>query len=256
MAAAQTRLVPCLSDNYAVLLHDPATGETAVIDVPEAAPVLAALDAEGWTPSTILVTHHHHDHTDGIPALVERFAPEVVVPAAEADRIPHAGRQVREGDEITVGNLRGRVIETPGHTRGHISFHFPDEKLLFAADTLFSLGCGRLLEDTPQAMWRSLDRLRQLPDDTLVYCGHEYTLSNARFALSVDPDNAALKARAAEVEALRQAGRPTVPSRLGEERAANPFLRADDPGLAAALGLAGAAPDVVFAELRARKDRF
>jgi hydroxyacylglutathione hydrolase len=254
--APEYRLVPCLTDNYAVLLHDSASGETAVIDAPEAAPVVTALEKEGWRPRQVLITHHHGDHTAGIPVLIERYGAEVVVPAAEAARIPGAGPTVREGDEVQVGNLRGRVIETPGHTRGHVSYYFEADGLLFAADTLFSLGCGRLLEDSAEAMWHSLEKLRRLPDDTLVFCGHEYTASNARFALSVDPDNPALKKRAAEVEALRAEGRPTIPSRLGEEKAVNPFLRADDPKLAAAVGLSGARPEEVFAELRRRKDHF
>jgi hydroxyacylglutathione hydrolase len=252
----ETRVIACLKDNYAVLLRDPETEATAVVDAPEAAPILAALDAEGWRLTHILVTHHHRDHTDGIPPLVERFRPEVIVPAAEAGRIPQAGRRVREGDEVAVGGLAARVIDTPGHTNGHISYFFDKERLLFAGDTLFALGCGRLIEGSPEMMWHSLEKLRALPGDTRVFCGHEYTQSNARFALSVDRDNAALQAAAAAADEARAAGRPTIPTTIEAERAANPFLRADDTALAAALGLPGAAPVAVFADLRGRKDKF
>jgi hydroxyacylglutathione hydrolase len=253
---AETRLIPCLTDNYAVLLRDPASGAVAVVDAPEAAPILDALDREGWRLTHILVTHHHRDHTDGIPALVERFAPEVIVPATEAERIPHAGRGVKEGDTVGVGSLTARVLDTPGHTNGHISYVFDAERLLFAGDTLFALGCGRVIEGTPAMMWASLDKLRQLPDDMRVYCGHEYTQSNARFALSIDRDNPALAARATAVDRTVAAKQPTIPSLIGEERATNPFLRVDDGRLAAAVGLTGASPTAVFADIRGRKDRF
>jgi hydroxyacylglutathione hydrolase len=227
-----------------------------VVDAPEAGPILKALDAEGWTLTDILVTHHHADHTDGIAALVERYHPAVTAPAAEAQKIPHVTRTVAEGDEVAVGSATARVIETPGHTLGQVNYFFGADKLLFSGDTLFAIGCGRVIEGKPPMMWASLDKLRKLPGDTRIYCGHEYTAANARFALSVDPDNAALKARAAAVDAARSRGEPTVPSIMADELATNPFLRADDPGLAAALGKAGASPAEVFTEVRARKDRF
>ena len=247
------RLIPCLSDNYAVLLRD---GDTVVlVDAPEAGPIKAVLDKEGWHLSHILVTHKHADHVDGIPALVKEYGPEVIGPAAEKTQIPHIRTAVREGDIVTVGPFTADVYDTPGHTKGHIVYHLPKEKLLFAGDTMFALGCGRLLEDTPAAMWNSLKKLRALPDDTNVYCGHEYTLSNARFAQPLDPDNAELAARAAEIAKTRAAGRPTVPFNLGLEKRTSPFLRADDPAVARGVGKAGAAPEEVFAEVRERKNR-
>jgi hydroxyacylglutathione hydrolase len=252
--AVAIRLIACLKDNYAVLLHDPATRATAVIDAPEAAPIAAALDAEGWDLTHILVTHHHHDHTGGIAALVERSGPEVVAPAAEAAKIPNVTRTVREGDRVAVGGMTAAIIETPGHTLGQINYFFDAERLLFGGDTLFTLGCGRVIEGDAAMMWRSLDKLRRLPGDTQLYCGHEYTEANARFALSVDPDNTKLLARAAAVRAARGRGEPTIPATLAEEMATNPFLRPEQ--LAAAVGMAGAEPAAVFAEIRGRKDRF
>ena len=252
--AVAIRLIACLKDNYAVLLHDPATRATAVVDAPEAAPIAAALEAEGWDLTHILVTHHHHDHTGGIAALVARSGPEVVAPAAEAAKIPNVTRTVREGDRVAVGGMTAAVIETPGHTLGQINYFFDAERLLFGGDTLFTLGCGRVIEGDAAMMWRSLDKLRRLPGDTQLYCGHEYTEANARFALSVDPDNARLQARAAAVRAARGRGEPTVPATLAEELETNPFLRPEE--LAAALGMAGAEPAAVFAEIRGRKDHF
>ncbi|MBS9478265.1 hydroxyacylglutathione hydrolase [Ancylobacter radicis] len=254
--SVELRLIPCLSDNYAVLLHDPTTETTALIDAPEVAPILAALERENWTLTHILVTHHHTDHIAGVLVLKERYGATVVGPRAERDTIPGIDVTVVDGDPVAVGSLVGRVLETPGHTKGHIVFLFEDERLLFAGDTLFVMGCGRPFECDPPVLWESLLRLRALPDDIAVYCGHEYTLSNARFALSVDPDNEALKAKAAEVEALTAAGTPTVPTTIGEEKATNPFLRADDPELATRLGLSESDPATVFTELRSLKSRF
>lgn len=253
---AEIRLVPCLSDNYAVILHDTVTDATAVVDVPEAAPVIAALEKEGWTPTHILVTHHHADHVQGIPAVKARYGATVVGPRAEAAQIPGIDVTVVDGDPVAVGSLIGRVLETPGHTAGHVSYLFEGEDLLFAGDTLFTLGCGRPLECDPPVLWASLQRLRVLPETLAVYSGHEYTLSNARFALSVDPDNPDLARLFAEAERRRAQGLPTVPSRLGDELRANPFLRADDPAMAARLELAGADPAAVFTELRGRKNSF
>lgn len=253
---ADIRLVPCLSDNYAVLLHDPVTEATAVIDVPEATPVIAALEKEGWNLTHILVTHHHADHVQGIPAVKARYGATVVGPKAEAAGIPGLDVAVVDGDPVAVGSLIGRVLETPGHTAGPASYLFEAEDLLFSGDTLFTLGCGRPLECEPPVLWASLMRLRALPEQLRVYSGHEYTLANARFALTVDPDNVTLARLFAEAEEKRAAGLPTIPSRLGDEVLANPFLRADDPAMAGRLGLAGADPAAVFTELRARKSSF
>lgn len=254
--SVELRLIPCLADNYAVLLRDTVTEATAVVDAPEVAPILAALEREDWKLTHILVTHHHTDHIDGVLALKERYGATVIGPRAERDTIPGLDFAVVDGDPVAVGSLVGRVLETPGHTKGHIVFLFEGERLLFSGDTLFVMGCGRPFECDPPVLWESLTRLRALPDDISVYCGHEYTLSNARFALSVEPDNAALQARAKAVEALRAAGKPTLPTTIGEEKATNPFLHADDPELAAALGLPGAEPGAVFTELRALKNSF
>jgi hydroxyacylglutathione hydrolase len=253
--SAQIHLFPCLQDNYGVLLHDPATGATAAIDAPEAAPVEAALKATGWRLSDILVTHHHADHTGGIAELKAHHRCRVVAPHAEAARIPLVDETVRENDKVRVGGLEGRVIETPGHTAGHISYVFPADKLAFVGDTLFSIGCGRVIEGTPEMMWQSLLKLRGLPDDTRIYCGHEYTKANIRFAKSIDSGNSALNAREQEVEKLLAAHKPTIPSTIGEEKAANPFLRADVPEVAKSVGLAGQPAWKVFAEIRERKNR-
>src|SRR5215468_8077884 len=199
-ANAQTRLFLCLKDNYGVLVHDPASGATAAIDAPEAAPVEMALSASGWKLSDILVTHHHGDHTGGIAELKRRHRARVVAPTREAAKIPDVDKTVGEGDTVTVGTLSARVIETPGHTLGQINYFFPGAKLLFAGDTLFSIGCGRVIEGTPDMMWQTLLKLRDLPDDVALYCGHEYTDSNIRFALTIEPDNPALQVRAAEVK--------------------------------------------------------
>ena len=253
--AAQTRLFLCLTDNYGVLLHDQESGATAAIDAPEAAPVEAALKASGWRLTDILVTHHHADHTGGITELKQRHRCRVVAPHGEAARIPLVDATVREDDEVRVGSLKGRVLETPGHTAGHISYFFPADKLAFVGDTLFSIGCGRVIEGTPEMMWQSLLKLRGLPDDARIYCGHEYTKANVRFAKTIEPANAALNAREREVDKLLAAGEPTVPSTMGAEKAANPFLRADVPEVAKSVGLAGSPAWKVFAEIRERKNR-
>lgn len=254
--AAQTKLFTCLNDNFGVLLHDPATGATASIDAPEAAPVEAALKQTGWELTDILVTHHHHDHTAGISELKKHHQCRVVAPRNEAARIPGVDVQVAEGDTVKLGGLEGRVIETPGHTAGHIAYLFDADKLAFVGDTLFAAGCGRVIEGTPEQMWESLKKLRALPDDTQFYCGHEYTQANIRFALTIEPDNRQLAARAAQIERLRQQGQPTIPATIGEEKATNPFLRADLPAVAAAIGMSGRKPAEVFTEIRARKNRF
>ncbi len=234
--------IPILTDNYAWLLKDSASGAVAVVDPAEPEPVIAALEQAGGRLDWILLTHHHADHVAGTDAVRARFGAKVAGAAADAHRLPKLDLPLHEGEEFALGDARGRVIDTPGHTRGQINVFFPDGAVLLSGDTLFSLGCGRLIEGTAQEMFSSLRKLAALPGETLVCCGHEYTEANARFALSVDPDNAALKARVEEVHRLRAAGRPTVPSVLADERAANPFLRAADAA--------------TFADLRARKDRF
>src|SRR5271167_638750 len=253
---AETRLFLCLKDNYGVLLHDPQSGATASIDAPEAAPVEAALKKTGWRLTDILVTHHHADHTQGIGVLKDHYKCRVVAPRNEAARIAHVDETVGEGDTVRVGSLSGRVIDTPGHTAGHISYFFPADKLAFVGDTLFSIGCGRVIEGNAEMMWRSLLKLRALPDDTRFYCGHEYTQSNIRYAKTVEPDNKALAARADEVARLVAAGKPTIPATIGAEKAENPFLRADLPEVAQSVGLAGSPAWQVFAEIRERKNRF
>ena len=207
---AQTYLFPCLKDNFGVLLHDPETGATAAIDAPEAAAVEAALQKTGWRLTDILVTHHHGDHTAGIGDLKAHHKCRVVAPRNEAQRIAHVDETVGEGDMVQVGSLTGRVIETPGHTAGHISYFLPADKLAFVGDTLFSIGCGRVIEGNPEMMWQSLLKLRALPDDTKFYCGHEYTDANIRFAKTIEPDNKALAARAqrGRTAARRRASRP------------------------------------------------
>ena len=234
--------VPILSDNYAWLLRDSATGATAIVDPAEPKPVIAALEQAGGQLDLILLTHHHADHIAGTDEVRARFGAKVVGAAADAHRLPKLDQAVREGDAVGLGNAQAQVIDTPGHTRGQINFYFPDGPLLLSGDTLFSLGCGRLIEGTAAEMFASLRKLAALPADTLVCCGHEYTESNARFALHVDPDNAALRARVAQAKQQRANGQPTVPSSMRDELAANPFLRA---------------PDVArFAALRAQKDKF
>ena len=253
---AETRLFLCRSDNYGVLLRDPDSGATAAIDAPEVAPIEAALKATGWKLTDILVTHHHADHTDGIQALKDKYKCRVVAPAAEASKIPAVDETVREGDKVKVGRLSANVIETPGHTLGHIAYWFPADRLAFVGDTLFSIGCGRVIEGTPEQMWRSLVKLRDLPDDTDFYCGHEYTAANIKFARTVEPDNKALAAREAEARQEIAAGRPTIPVTIGEEKLANPFLRADVPEVASGIGMKGKPAAEVFAEIRARKNKF
>ncbi len=248
--------VPCLSDNYAYLAHDAATGATAVVDVPEAAPILNALRERGWKASHILITHHHGDHIDGVPALAAATGARVIGAAADAHRLPPLDEAVAEGDVVRVGLASGVVIDVSGHTVGHVAFHFPESGVVFTADSLMALGCGRLFEGTAAQMWRSLEKLAALPPDTLVCSGHEYTAANARFARTIEPDNQALISRSDAVAEARAAGRPTVPSTLSEELATNPFLRAGLPGMKVAMGMTDASDAEVFAEIRARKDRF
>jgi hydroxyacylglutathione hydrolase len=253
--AAEIRLFPCLSDNFGYLIHDGATQATASIDAPESGPIVKALEREGWKLTDILITHHHGDHVGGVAELKQKYGCRVVAPHDKSTKIANADLRVSNGDIVKVGNLLARVLETPGHTLDHISYVFDGEKALFAADTLFSVGCGRVFEGSYPMMWDSLLKLRALPDDFKLYCGHEYTASNVKFALSVDSDNAALKARAAEVTRLRGENKPTIPSLLGEEKNTNIFLRADDPSVAIKLHMKGASAAEVFGELRERKNK-
>jgi hydroxyacylglutathione hydrolase len=252
---AHIRQVLARSDNFAVLLHDPETGATAAIDAPEAEAIEEMLAETGWQLTHILVTHEHFDHVEGIEPLKTKYRCTVVAPA-KAARVPLVDRTVVEGDTVSIGNVSLAVIETPGHCPDHVAYWSSPEKVVFVGDTLFALGCGRMFNSTPTEFWTSLQKLASLPDDTQVYCGHEYTLANARFAVSVDPTNPALRARVSEVEALRANGQVTLPTSIGIERATNPFLRAEDAAIRATLGLTGAAAAEVFAELRERKNRF
>jgi hydroxyacylglutathione hydrolase len=256
MSALEIVQVPCLSDNYGYLVHDEEAGLTASIDTPEVGPLLAALEERGWALTHILNTHHHFDHAGGNLELKERTGCRIVGPAAEAQRIPGLDQPVGDGDRVEFGDREVRVFDVPGHTAGHIAYWFVDDGVAFVGDTLFALGCGRLFEGTAEQMWHSLSKLMALPEETRIYCAHEYTQANARFALSVDPENPDLVARAAEIDRLRAEGRPTVPSTLGEELRTNPFLRATEPSLQKQLGLEGADPVAVFAETRKRKDQF
>jgi hydroxyacylglutathione hydrolase len=253
---AETHLFVCLKDNYGVLLHDPSTGATAAIDAPEAAPIEAALAERGWRLTDILVTHHHADHTGGIAELKKKHLCRVVAPRKEATKIQNIDVTVREGDVVQVGSMVGRILETPGHTAGHITYWFKQDKLAFVGDTLFSVGCGRILEGTPEMMWQSLVKIRNLPADTQLYCGHEYTAANVHFALTVEPKNSALRARAEEVVRLIEKKRPTIPTTIQQEKSYNPFLRADLHSVAGAINMEGANPQSVFATIRARKDKF
>src|SRR6202034_1077584 len=226
------------------------------LDAPEAAPVEAALQKTGWPLTDILVTHHHGDHTAGIGELKTHHKCRVVAPRNEAQRIAHVDETVGEGDTVQVGSLAGRVIETPGHTAGPISYFLPADKLAFVGDTLFSIGCGRVIEGNPEMMWQSLLKLRALPDDTKFYCGHEYTDANIRFAKTIEPNNKALATRAEEVKQQLAAGKPTIPTTIGAEKKDNPFLRADLAEVAQSVGLAGSPAWKVFAEIRERKNKF
>lgn len=255
MQDLQIILVPCMSDNYGVLVHAPDTGATLAIDAPDAAALEKALDEKGWVLTDIFVTHHHADHTQGIGPLKARFGCKVTGPAGEADRIANLDATVDESATLAFANHPVRVIETPGHTLGHVVYYFPQDRLLFSGDTLFSMGCGRIFEGDAQGMWGAMEKLLTLPDDTAIYCGHEYTAANGRFALTVEPENPALVNRMAEVTALRERNRPTLPTTLGREKETNPFLRAHSPAIRARLGLAGVPDWKVFQRLRELKNK-
>ena len=254
----EIRQFPARDDNYGVLVHDTASGATASIDAPEEDAILDALEETGWRLTDIFVTHHHYDHVEAVKPLKERFGVRVIASAhdGERGRVPLVDRTVGDGEHLFLGSTRVDVIAVPGHTLGHVAYHIPSAHALFAGDTLFSLGCGRLFEGTAGEMWTSLQKLRALPGETQVYCGHEYTQSNGRFALTIEPDNSALRRRVKQVDELRDEGLPTVPVALADEIASNPFLRADATSVKAALGMLEASDEAVFAEIRERKNRF
>jgi hydroxyacylglutathione hydrolase len=247
---------PCREDNYGVLIHDTESGLTASIDAPEFDPIKHKLAERGWKLDQILVTHHHVDHVEAILPLKQAYGCTVIGPAGEADKIPGIDRAVKEGDSLRFGAYDVEVIETPGHTLGHISYYIPGAKVAFVADTLFALGCGRVFEGTFPMMWNSLEKLMALPDETVVYCGHEYTKSNARFALTIEPANGALIIRAREIDALRSEGKPTLPTSIGLERRTNPFVRVDEPAVRDLLEMPDASRAEVFGAIRTRKDNF
>lgn len=248
--------LPCLSDNYAYLIHDAATGATAVVDVPEAAPILSALAERGWRLSDIWLTHHHADHIQGVAALTAATGARVTGAAADAHRLPPLDTALPDEATFLFAGHPVKAFPVPGHTIGHIAFHLPEARLAFTGDSLMAAGCGRLFEGSPAQMWASLSRLAALPPETLICSGHEYTASNIRFALTLEPANAALISRSERVSLARGEGRPTVPVPLSEELATNPFLRAHLPGMKAAIGMPLAQDAAAFAEIRARKDRF
>lgn len=254
MADIEIHQFSARSDNFGVLVH--AGDRTLSIDAPEEGAILRALEERGWALTHILSTHHHNDHVEANEALKRRFGAEIIGPERERDRIPGIDRTVAGGEGFRLGEIAVEVIDTPGHTAGEVSYFLPQVPALFAADALFSLGCGRLFEGDAATMWASLQRLRALPDETMLYCGHEYTATNARFALDVDPHNLLLQERVKEVEALRVARRATLPVSLGGEKRTNPFLRADDPELQAAFGMADADPVAVFAALREKRNGY
>jgi hydroxyacylglutathione hydrolase len=248
--------IPCLSDNYAYLVHDAASGRTALIDAPEPGPILAALDAHQWRLTDILITHHHGDHIDAVDTLRDRTHARVCGAAADAHRLPRLDEALVEGSRFWIGSEEVHVIEVPGHTIGHIAFLMPASGYAFTADSLMSGGCGRLFEGTPSQMYASLQKLAALPPETLICSGHEYTAANLRFAQTLEPDNPKLISRIAKVASQRAQGTPTVPVRLGIELETNPYLRAHLPALKTAVGLPDADAATVFAEIRARKDKF
>jgi hydroxyacylglutathione hydrolase len=255
MAKLEIKQFPCLSDNFGVLIHDEATNLTASIDAPDADAVSRALQDKGWRLSHILTTHHHADHTGGNLALKSATGCKIIGPRAEQAKIPGIDEAVGQGDSFPFGTFEMRVIDTPGHTAGHITYWCPTAGVAFAGDTLFAIGCGRVIEGNAQMMWQSLQKLMALPPETVVYCGHEYTQANARFALTIEPENEALKARAKEVDQLRAAGAPTLPTKIGLELATNPFLRPRVAAIQQRLGMVGKPDWQIFGEIRERKNR-
>lgn len=253
MAKLEIHQFPCRQDNYGVLVHDPESGRTAAVDAPELKPIEAALAETGWRLTDIFCTHHHGDHTEAIAPLKAEYGCTVYGPDSD---IPKLDTPLRDGDSFDFGGHEVRVLETPGHTLDHIAYVIPDQKLAFAGDTLFALGCGRVFEGTMDQMWSSLSKLAALPPDTAVYCGHEYTEANARFALTVEPGNEALQRRAEDISQRRSRGEPTLPTTIGLELETSPFLRVKSPEIRERLGLPNASDAEVFAEVRRRKDTF
>ena len=256
MSTLEIHQFPCLDDNYGYLIHDPASGLTATIDTPEVDAINAALVEKNWSLDFIFNTHHHHDHAGGNLELKAQPQCEIIGPAADIDRIPGIDRAVSEGDTVMLGNWVFQVHDTPGHTRGHIVFHCAEAAVGFVGDTLFALGCGRLFEGTPEQMWHSLQKLLSWPDQTLIYCAHEYTEANARLALSVEPENADLVSRANEIRIARAQGVPTVPTSMALEKKTNPFLRPHSSNLQETIDLVGQSDVEVFARTRELKDNF
>ncbi len=256
MSTLEIHQIPTRSDNYVYLMRESSSGNAAVVDPSDAAPVLETLDMFGWTLTHILTTHHHNDHVGGVEEIKKVTGCTVVGPRADRDRIPMIDVEVGDGDTFMLYEAEAKVWDVPGHTRGHIAYWFAESRALFCGDTLFALGCGRVFEGTFDQMYASISKFKAVPDETWVYCAHEYTASNAKFALHVDPANASLQDYAKQIARRREAGVSTVPSLMGVERRTNPFLRADDPALAKALGMEGKAPAEVFAEVRSRKDNF
>lgn len=246
----------CRSDNYGVLVHHNGTGATASIDAPDAVEIEQQLVKRGWQLTHIFTTHHHGDHTEGNLALQDIFGCQIIGPAAEAERVPGIRHKVRGGDSFKFALRDVSVIDTPGHTKGHIAYHIASDYLAFVGDTLFALGCGRILEGSAGEMWASLDRLRKLPGFTQFHCGHEYTLANAKFGLTIEPGNRALQQRAEAVARMRERGEMTLPATMAEECRTNVFLRPDNPEIRKTLGMEGASDAAVFAEIRRRKDAF
>jgi hydroxyacylglutathione hydrolase len=256
MPALEVRMFPCLQDNYGFLAHDPETGETAAIDTPDPEAYLAAARDAGWTITQIWNSHHHMDHAGGNVALKAATGARIVGPGKDAKRIPAIDVGVVEGERAVLGSKSARVLETPGHTTGHIVYVFDDDRVAFVGDTMFALGCGRLFEGSPEVMWPSLQKLLALPDDTRIYCAHEYTQSNARFALSVEPGNSELQRRARDIDAARAAGKPTVPTTIGLEKATSPFARPHSAEIRERLSLENASDVAVFGAVRQAKDVF
>ncbi len=254
--AAIIAQIPCLQDNYGFLVHDLASSKTAAVDTPDAEAINKVLVEQNWSLDIILNTHWHGDHTGGNKALKAQWGCRIIAPGGEHSKIPACDQTIGEGETVQLGNLQAQVIETPGHTAGHIIYYFADIAAAFVGDTLFSLGCGRLFEGSAEQMWHSLKKLRALPDDTDIFCAHEYSKANADYALSVDPENEALVERARQITDLRAKDKPTIPSVLGLEKKTNPFLRADNDDMAARLGMEDAPAAQVFARLRQGKDNF
>lgn len=256
MAELEIFQFPCLSDNYGVLLRDADSGVVASIDAPDAEAVEAALEEKGWKLTHILVTHHHWDHTQGNEALKAATGCTIIGPRGEADKVPGIDTKVGEGDTFKFGNFDVEVAETPGHTAGHIIYHIPAAKAAFVGDTLFAMGCGRVIEGRMDQMWSGVEKVAKLPPETALYCGHEYTIANAEFAMSVEPGNEALQKRFEEVKALRAAGKPTLPTTVAAELATNPFIRVNSPEIRANVGLPNGSDAEVFEKVRIAKNNF